>query len=272
MITLLAGLAFAGSFTGVDGQMVTVSGAERVVALGGAVTESVFAIGGAERVVAVDTSSSWPASVNTLPKVGYHRQLGAEAVLSLEPDLILATTDAGPEGVIAQLRAVGIPVAVLSGEPSVEGAVSRLEGVGALLDLDATDAIGELRREITSIDCPEKRPRVAFLFGHGAGALTVAGTGTAADAIIRLGCGENAVTGYESYKPLTDEALAAVRPDVLLTTTSVLEATGGVDAVKALPAVKVAGIDQIIALDALMLLGFGPRTGEAAAALSKALR
>ena len=51
----------------------------RIVTLGGTITEIVFALGAGERVVGVDASSSFPETVNQLPKVAYHRRLSAEA-------------------------------------------------------------------------------------------------------------------------------------------------------------------------------------------------
>ena len=265
---LLAAAASAGTWTDVTGGAAAGDGAMRVVTLGGAVTESAVALGIGDRIVGVDTSSTFPASVNALPKVGYHRQLGAEGVLSLAPDLVLATLDVGPPGVLDQLRGAGVTVAVLPGEATVAGAVGRLEAIGALFDVDATAAV---RRVEALPECSGPRPRAVFLFGHGGG-LQVAGTGTAAHTMLGLGCAENVVTAYAGYRPLADEALASVAPEVIVTTDDVLASVGGEAGLAGLPAVQVAGSPKVVALDALLLLGFGPRTGEAATALAEALR
>src|SRR5690606_33760120 len=72
------------------------SEAPRVVALGGAVAETVCALGADTRLVARDASAVYPRDVLEKPSVGYFRQLGAEGVLSTNPTLILADPEAGP--------------------------------------------------------------------------------------------------------------------------------------------------------------------------------
>ena len=93
--------------------------------------------------------------------------------------------------------------------------------------------------------------------------------------MIRLAGGANAVTEYEGYKPMSAEAIIGAAPDYILFTSRGLESVGGVDGV-----VKMNGIAQtpagqnknIISLDDLVLLGFGPRTAEGALELSKAIQ
>jgi iron complex transport system substrate-binding protein len=63
----------------------------RLVAVGGAVTEIVYALGAGEHLVGVDTSSTYPEAATTLPHVGYQRALSAEGVLSLRPSFVLST-------------------------------------------------------------------------------------------------------------------------------------------------------------------------------------
>jgi iron complex transport system substrate-binding protein len=115
---------------------------------------------------------------------------------------------------------------------------------------------------------------VLFLLSIGDGAPLAAGLGTSAAGIIALAGGENAIDGFEGYKPLTPEAAATAAPDVLLVTTRTLEALGGPQAVLARPEIAAtkAGRDgRLVALDGLLLLGFGPRTPEAIRALASAL-
>lgn len=58
--------------------LVTVAAPERIVALGGDVTEIVYALGAESSLVARDSTSQWPQATNALPDVGYLRQLNAE--------------------------------------------------------------------------------------------------------------------------------------------------------------------------------------------------
>jgi iron complex transport system substrate-binding protein len=82
------------------------------------------------------------------------------------------------------------------------------------------------------------------------------------------------VTGYEGYKPLSPEAATSLAPDILLVTTQGLEQSGGEAALLAAPGVSLtpaAKNGHVIAMDALLLLGFGPRTAEAALELNSRL-
>lgn len=100
----------------------------------------------------------------------------------------------------------------------------------------------------------------------------VAGVSTAADSIIALAGGQNAVSGYSGYKPLTPESAVAAQPDIILLTSQGLEAIGGSEGLRGLPGLALTPAvknDQIIAMDALLLLGFGPRTADAAMTLHR---
>ena len=87
------------------------AGATRVVVLGGDLTEIAFALEAGGRLVAADDTSLWPPEAGVLPKVGYLRRLSAEGILSLAPDLVLASAEAGPPAVLDQLRSAGVVVA-----------------------------------------------------------------------------------------------------------------------------------------------------------------
>ncbi|NBB77613.1 MAG: ABC transporter substrate-binding protein, partial [Bacteroidetes bacterium] len=119
--------------TGADGVQVRIYDTSRIITLGGDVTETVFALGAGDRVVAVDASSNFPAEVNNLPKVPYVRQLTAEGILSLSPTLIISTEGAEPKNVIKQIRAAGMPILMVSDSPTPEGAIAKIETIGKAL-------------------------------------------------------------------------------------------------------------------------------------------
>ena len=72
--------------------------------ISGAITEVVYALGAEGQLVGTDTTSLFPAAAQKTPKVGYLRQLSAEGILSLKPDAVIATSEAGPPVVLDQLR------------------------------------------------------------------------------------------------------------------------------------------------------------------------
>jgi iron complex transport system substrate-binding protein len=251
--------------------------AERVVTAGGAITEIVFALGAGAHVVGVDTSSTWPTEVSRLPQVGYQRALAAEPLLSLRPTLVIATADAGPPEVLARLRAAGVRVVITTAAHGLTAACERVRAVGeALGRRDESEALAvRMRNDVLA--SPRVRSeglRVVFVYARGGGTLNVAGRDTAADAMIHLVGAHNPVEGYAGYRPLTAEALAAAAPDVLLFSTSGLASIGGASAALALPGVATTPAGRarrVVALDDLLLLGFGPRTAEAARTLATRL-
>ena len=252
----------------------------RIVTLGGTITEIVFALGAGERVVGVDASSSFPETVNQLPKVAYHRRLSAEGVLSLRPTLIIATTEAGPPEAIQQLESAGVTVLVLPHEPTVENAIAKIERIAAALNLQArgTALIQALKKELSqvqsSIPQTAAQAKILFLYARGQGTLMVAGQDTSADTMIGLAGGINAIRGYSGYKPLTSEAAVAAAPDLILLMDSGLESIGGAQGLWQLPGLALTPAGQqgrVLSMDGLFLLGFGPRLGQAALALNEAL-
>jgi len=264
----------------VHGEPVVIEDASRIITLGGPVTEIVFALGAGDQVVARDSSSGYPPAVNDLPDVGYQRTLSAEGVLALEPTLILATTEAGPPAAIEQIQSSGVTVLVLEAADTVEGVNEKIRGfaravgreeAGEALIADIEADLAEAR-EIA--DSYSDTPRVMFIYARGAGAVNVAGRETGAQAMIELAGGENAVTQYADYKPLTAEAAVAAAPDVILMFTSGLESVGGENGLLELPGIAqtpAAENGRIVAMDGLFLLNFGPRMGEAAAELARAI-
>ncbi|MEM9140943.1 MAG: ABC transporter substrate-binding protein, partial [Pseudomonadota bacterium] len=93
--------------------------AQRIVIAGGDLAEIAFALGAGDRVIAVDSTATYPAEASEKEQIGYVRRLSAEGVLSLTPDLLIAAHDAGPPLALDQIMAAGVPV--LTG-PALEGA------------------------------------------------------------------------------------------------------------------------------------------------------
>jgi iron complex transport system substrate-binding protein len=103
----------------------------------------------------------------------------------------------------------------------------------------------------------------------------VGGEKTSADAMIAYAGGRNAISGFSGFKPLTPEAVIAANPDVLLLTDQGMKAVGGIGGVLRFPGVNQtrAGKEQnIVSLEAMYLLGFGPRMPLAVAELNLLLQ
>ncbi len=256
--------------------------ARRLVSVGGALTETLYALGAQADLVGVDTTSLHPAAAQALPSVGYARSLSAEGVLSLRPTLVVATEDAGPPAVLRQLEAARVPLAVLHGDHRIEGVLARTQRLAELSGRvdQGRVLLAALQRDWQTAQQRVARlavttPRVLFVLSHSPGQARVAGRDTAADAMLRYAGAANALGGsFSGYKPLTPEGAIAAAPDVILATDQGLAAAGGIDGLLRLPglAQTPAGRQRrVAALDALWLLGFGPRLPQATAALADLL-
>jgi iron complex transport system substrate-binding protein len=252
----------------------------RVVSVGGSVTEIVYALGAGDRLVGVDSTSLHPQAAEALPDVGYMRRLSAEPILSLEPDVVLAAADAGPPEALAQLRAAGVEVVGVPDTPSPAGVTEKVRAVAAALGVPGQgDTLAKrLARQFDRLQARladvDTRPRVLLLLAVGRGTPMAAGKDTAAQGVIELAHGRNAIEAFSNYKPLSREAVVAAAPDVFLTTERTIERFGGRQALLERPelASTQAGREgRLIVMDGLLLLGFGPRTPQAAAQLAAQL-
>lgn len=248
----------------------------RIVSVGGAVTETLYALGLDAEIVGVDTTSLFPESaLKTKPNVGYARSLSAEGILSLKPSAVLAIDYSGPPGALGQVQGAGVAVALIAEDPSAAGVSAKVEAIGALvgkeeqagrLAADIRARFAALERDRATIKTPVK---AIFILAFRDGRAMVAGRGTAADGMLRLAGAVNAAAGIEGYKAMTDEAVIAAAPDAV-----VLMQTGNatIEDVAASPAFSVtpAGRNRAIhAFDGNYLLGFGPRAPDAAQALMR---
>ena len=258
----------------------TGSAAERIVSIGGSITEILFALGAGDRVIAVDTTSLYPDAAPKLPQVGYLRSLAAEPIIALRPTLIVADGDAGPPAVIKQIREAGIRLEVTPKDPSLANVYEKIRIVAALVGQEAkgqamTGAIQrDLRALAKAVAAVPERPRVLFLLSVGRGSPLAGGNDTHADTIISLAGAVNAAAGFTGYKPVPPEGVVAARPDVILVVDRTVAALGGEAAILArseIAATPAGRAKRIVAMDGLLLLGFGPRTATAAQELAKRL-
>ena len=260
-----------------------VAKARRIVSVGGALTEIVYALEAQGELVGVDTTSLYPAVAQQLPQVGYARTLSAEGVLSLAPTQLIATEEAGPQAVLRQVREAGVPVAVLSANNQFEGLLERVKQVGRITGRAepaarlAQSLQQQWRGALAKVQQRQHAPvRVLFILAHAPNQVMVGGRETGADAMLAYAGAVNVMGGqggFAGYKPLTPEAVIAARPDIVLVTDQGLKASGGVDGILKLPGLAQTPAGRkhrIVSLEAMLLLGFGPRMPQALAELDAA--
>lgn len=257
--------------------------ARRIVSVGGALTEIVYALDAQGELVGVDTTSLYPAVAQQLPQVGYARTLSAEGVLSLAPTQLIATEEAGPQAVLRQVRDAGVPVAVLSANNQFEGLLERVKQVGRITGrADPAARLAQSLQQqwsgaLAKVQQRQHAPvRVLFILAHAPNQVMVGGRETGADAMLAYAGAVNVMGGqggFAGYKPLTPEAVIAARPDIVLVTDQGLKASGGVDGILKLPGLAQTPAGRkhrIVSQEAMLLLGFGPRMPQALAELGAA--
>lgn len=248
----------------------TFSFAQRVVSIGGTVTEIVYLLGADKQLVASDTSSIYPDKANQMPKVGYQRTLSAEGVLSVHPELLLITPAAGPAKVLQQLKDTGVKIVTIDSPDTKQGIFDKVSQVAQALDQEIAgkQAIDSIKQAFDELAIPEswkkRPPRLLFVLQMG-GAPMVAGQGTAPDALFHLAGAINAVNNINGYKALTPEAILLAQPDAIVVTQQGLtraseQAIWSLPGMASTPAAKA---QRLISLDALLALGLGPRTPQA---------
>lgn len=255
------------------GRDVTIGDPTRIVSIGGAVTEILYALGAEDRIVAVDTTSLYPRkAMSDKPNVGYMRQLSAEGVLGLNPQLVLAIAGSGPKETIDVIDAAKIPLIMVPESFSESGIVAKIRMVakvtglasrGECLAKSVESDLAGLRDLRAKVNSPV---RVMFVMSFLDGRAMISGQKTAASEIIKLSGGVNAVDDFDGYKIMSDEAIAAAQPDVVLTMERGKDSvqSAAIFANPAFALTPAAKTKSFLAMDGLYLLGFGPRTAAAA--------
>lgn len=191
----------------------------------------------------------------------------------------MGTALAGPPETFSSVRATGTPVVLVAEPTGLDGPAAKIRAVAAALGVPGRDEAlartveTELAEAAALAERAIHSPRVAALYLRGERVQQVFGTGTGIDALLEAAGAVDVGSelGIDDIAPIGEEAMVVAAPDVLVVTTSGLEAVGGVDGLLAtLPALAQtpAGRDRrVLAYDDQLLLGGGPRAGEALAAL-----
>ncbi|WP_339546104.1 heme/hemin ABC transporter substrate-binding protein [Pseudomonas sp. RA_35y_Pfl2_P32] len=225
---------------------------QRWVSAGGALSEWVSALGAQAKLVGVDTTSQHPESLKALPSIGYQRQLSAEGILSLRPQILIGTEEMGPPPVLSQIRSAGVQVELFSAQPDLPTLQNNLQHLGRLLGSEAQatalfegyqQQLAQQQVWVRQAQASAKAPGVLLLLGHAGG------------------------------KPFSVESLAGLAPDVLVFSDRALAG----DAARAalfkqnpiLATTPAAKVGRVLELDPTLLVGgLGPRLPQSLVKLS----
>jgi len=249
---------------------VTFSYASKIVSVGGSITETVVALGHSNELIGVDLSSSYPKEITSkLPNVGYWIDLPQEGILSLKPEVVITSEQAGPKKLIDSLPSYGIKTHIISDEATLESAKNKINQIAKILNEEkkAQEIIERMQNNISKMQNEIKdktKPEVLFLFSRGEGTTMAAGTNTKAGVMIDLAGGKNVVSSKQ-FSQISKESVLQMNPDVVITSNH----TGDIGIDKNVILATNAGKNgQIYDIDMILISGFTVRTDVALQQLS----
>ena len=195
--------------------------AEKIISIGASITEIISGLGLRNSIIAVDSTSVQASTeYSALPNVGYQRNLSAEGLLSLAPDMIIGTTDMGPDSVVNQLKNSDVELVLFEPAYSVEELKLTIKQISGLLSQNSysyglIDQIDQQTEALEQFKKSSKKLRALFLLSYGKGAPRISGSGTGANALINS-LGFTNVVDFQGYRVLSSESIIAINPEVIL--------------------------------------------------------
>lgn len=197
--------------------------AQRIVSLAPANTEILYAIGAGQQVVGRDQFSDFPEEAQQASDIGDITNLNTELIVTLKPDLVLASALTSPEQVQA-LQDLGLIVFTMPNPTDLEGMYESLRIVAQLSghEAEAEALIEALQTRVAAVDEKvagvQERPLVFYeLDATDPNAVWTPGPGTYIDQLITRAGGENlgGVLGSD-WAQISLEELVSKDPDLIL--------------------------------------------------------
>ena len=198
--------------------------AQQIVSLAPSITEILFAIGAGDQVVGRDDFSNYPEAAVSLPSIGGNfGELNTEAIVALQPDLVLAAELTTQEQVQA-LQDLGLTVFLLANPVEMEGMYDML-GIAAQLtgrEAETEALVASLQERVAAVEetisSAETTPVVFYeLDSTDPSAPWTAGPGTFIDTLITMAGGENLGASFDgAWVQVSSEELLSKNPDVIV--------------------------------------------------------
>lgn len=263
------------------------AGAEprRIVSTAPSFTESVYALGAGDRVVAVSTYCHYPSAVEKLPRIGTYLQPNIEAITRLKPDLVLVHAE--QREVVQQLNRLGVKTLPLL-NTSLDDMLKSLRDIAVALGIPQEGEALErrIRGRLAMIGQQAKgKPRRSLLFvvGRTPGRLesmVAVGRGSFLNELIEAAGGRNVLADSPVvYPTISLEGVLRLNPDVIVDMGDMAETTGVSEAHKRAVvglwngqrSLKAVQQRRVYAVAADIFVIPGPRVAEAAEAFQSML-
>jgi len=258
---------------------------QRVVSTAPSFTETVFAMGAGDRVVAVSTYCHFPPAVDKLPRVGSYLQPNVEAIARLKPDLVLVHAE--QKQTLTQLAGLGIATLALR-NTSLEDTLATAREVGRALGIPekGVELEKSMRARLAAIEkrtAGKERRSLMFIVGRTPGRLDgiiAVGKGSFLNELIRIAGGRNVLADSPvTYPRVSLEGVMRLDPDVIVDMGDMAVTTGVTESHKnsvvnlwmAQPGIRAASRKSVFAVAADIFVVPGPRVAEAAEEFARML-
>ena len=211
---------WAGTVTDEIGRKINIKESpQRIVSLAPGITETLWALNLDDKIVGVTTFCNWPPQARQKPRIGGFTNPSIEKIISLKPDLIIATADGNRKETIQQLERIGLVVYVTN--PSdTDGILKSILHIGEITnrEKDAGKLVEKLQKRLDNIMAQinhKSKPRVFFQIGLEP--VITAGRGTLINEVIERAGGVN-VAGLDTarYPRYSAEGIMGASPDIIL--------------------------------------------------------
>ena len=190
----------------------------RIISTDAAVTDLLFDFNLQDHLVAIDVTSQLPEGFRKTPNIGYHRNLSAEGLLSLNPSIIIGSELMGPNKVIQTLTQAKVNFLQLPMAKTSAALQHNINQVATKLQQQTkADALNkEIDAKVTYLKAHAlKNERIAFLLSMDPNKLRLAGKNTNGSALIKL-LGAKNISTFENYRNVSAESLLAMNPTTLI--------------------------------------------------------
>ncbi len=241
---------------------------DRIVSIGGSITETLYALGEGEKIVGVDATSIYPQEAKEKAQLGYRHAINIEGILSLKPDIIFASDKYLNDALARKLKTLELNLVLIKEEESKEGIISKIQILGKTVSKMnlAEKLINKIEKDFLkakSLQPEINDKKVVFIYARGGNRIFLSGKKTPAHKMIKLAGVTNSFSKVEGFKPITAESLLLSNPDAIVMLKSGAKSLkDGPWSIKGLSKTKAGKNKSLIVVDDLAFLGFGPRTGE----------
>lgn len=192
---------------------------KRIISLAPSITEILFALGLNEEIVGVTDFCDYPEAALTRPRIGGFVNPNIEKIVSLKPDLIIATRDGNRMETIHRIEELRFPVFVIDSK-GLDGVMKTINSIGdiVLRQDESSKIVGDMmarKEKVVRLTRSLSKPKVFFQIGYAP--MITAGKGTLADDLIRIAGGRNISEDESvSYKPYSIETILSKAPEVII--------------------------------------------------------